>query len=116
MYLFRNTKKNVTPFMTNDSVWTVLITVITVLGSASAWRFYEKRAMRKEKDEEFIRHDCRDRIAKLEALLQESSREKDDMRKTILVLTEKVSALTVKVEFLQKENSELLEGMRKRVN
>ena len=100
--------------MTNDSVWTVLITVITVLGSASAWRFYEKRAMRKERDEEFIRHDCRDRIAKLEALLQESSREKDDMRSTILLLTEKVSALTVKVEFLQKENSELIDEMRKR--
>jgi peptidoglycan hydrolase CwlO-like protein len=100
--------------MTNDSVWTVLITVVTVLGSASAWRFYEKRAMRKERDEEFIRHDCRDRIAKLEALLQESSREKDDMRTTILSLTEKVSALTVKVEFLQKENSELLDEMRKR--
>lgn len=101
--------------MTNDSVWTVLITVVTVLGSASAWRFYEKRAMRKERDEEFIRHDCRDRIAKLEALLQESSREKDDMRSTILLLTERVSALTVKVEFLQKENSELLDEMRKRV-
>ena len=100
--------------MTNDSVWTVLITVVTVLGSASAWRFYEKRAMRKERDEEFIRHDCRDRISKLEALLQESSREKDDMRTTILSLTEKVSALTVKVEFLQKENSELLDEMRKR--
>jgi peptidoglycan hydrolase CwlO-like protein len=70
--------------------------------------------MRKERDEEFIRHDCRDRIAKLEALLQESSREKDDMRTTILSLTEKVSALTVKVEFLQKENSELLDEMRKR--
>jgi peptidoglycan hydrolase CwlO-like protein len=88
--------------------------VVTVLGSASAWRYYEKRAMRKERDEEFIRHDCRDRIAKLEALLQESSREKDDMRTTILSLTEKVSALTVKVEFLQKENSELLDEMRKR--
>lgn len=102
--------------MNNESVWTVLITVITVLGSASAWRFYEKRAMRKERDEEFIRHDCRDRISKLEALLQESSREKDDMRTTILSLTEKVSALTVKVEFLQKENSELLEEMRKRTS
>lgn len=102
--------------MTNDSVWTVLITVVTVLGSASAWRFYEKRAMRKERDEEFIRHDCRDRIAKLEALLQESSREKDDMRSTILLLTEKVSALTVKVEFLQKENSDLLEEMRKKIS
>ena len=98
----------------NDSVWTVLITVITVLGSASAWRFYEKRAMRKERDEEFIRHDCRDRIAKLEALLEESSKEKDDMRTTILLLTEKVSALTVKVEFLQKENSALLDEIRKK--
>lgn len=69
--------------------------------------------MRKERDEEFIRHDCRDRIAKLEALLQESSREKDEMRSTILLLTERVSALTVKVEFLQKENSALIEEMRK---
>ena len=97
------------------SIWTVVVTVITVLGSASAWRFYEKRAMRKERDEEFIRHDCRDRIAKLEALLEESSREKDDMRSTILKLTEQVSALTVKVEFLQKENSSLLEEIRKKV-
>jgi hypothetical protein len=91
--------------MTSDSIYTVLITVVTVLGSASAWRFYEKRAMRKERDEEFIRHDCRDRISK----------EKDDMRKTILTLTEKVSALTVKVEYLQKENTELLDEIRKRV-
>lgn len=102
--------------MTSDSVWTVLITIVTVLGSTSAWRFYEKRAMRKERDEDFVRDDCRDRISKLEALLQLSSKEKDDMRTTILSLTEKVSALTVKVEFLQKENSELLEEMRKRVN
>lgn len=100
--------------MTSDSVWTVLITIVTVLGSTSAWRFYEKRAMRKERDEDFVRDDCRDRISKLEALLQMSSKEKDDMRTTILSLTEKVSALTVKVEFLQKENSELLEEMRKR--
>jgi hypothetical protein len=88
------------------------MTVVTVLGSASAWRYYEKRAMRKERDEEFIRHDCRDRIAKLEVLLSESSKEKDDMRTTILMLTEKVSALTVKVEFLQRENSQLLEEIR----
>jgi septal ring factor EnvC (AmiA/AmiB activator) len=98
--------------MDNQSVWTVLITVVTVLGSASAWRFYEKRAMRKERDDEFIRHDCKDRIAKLEVLLQESSREKDEMRATILKLTEQVSALAVKVEYLQKENSELLKRIK----
>jgi hypothetical protein len=103
--------------MTGDqvSIWTVIVTIVTVLGSASAWRYYEKRAIRKEKDDEFVRHDCRDRISKLEALLEESSKQKDEMRKTILLLTEKVSALTVKVEFLQKENNSFLEEIRRRV-
>lgn len=97
--------------MGQESIFTVLITLITVLGGGSAWRYYEKRAMRKERDEEFIRHDCKDRIAKLEILLEMSSKEKDDMRTTILKLTEQVSALTVKVEYLQKENSELIKSM-----
>ena len=86
---------------TMDNIYTVIITAITVLGSATAFRFYEKKSMRKERDEEFIRHDCKDRIAKLEALLQSASKEKDEMRQTILKLTEQVAALTVKVEFLQ---------------
>jgi len=102
--------------MEQQSIYVVLITLITVLGSASAFRYYEKKAIRKERDEDFIRHDCKDRISKLEALLVEGSREKDDMRKTILDLTEKVSALTVKVEFLQRENAELLEVVRKKTN
>lgn len=94
--------------METQSIYAVLITLITVLGSASAFRYYEKKALRKERDEDFIRHDCKDRISKLEALLVEGSREKDEMRKIILELTEKVAALTVKVEFLQKENSDLV--------
>jgi hypothetical protein len=93
--------------MDNSSLWTVLISVVTVLGSASAWRFYEKRAIRKESEEDFMRLDCRDRILKLEALLESSSKEKDDMRNTILKLTEQVAALAVKVEFLQRENTDL---------
>ena len=93
--------------MPQDTIWTVLVTMATVLGGGSAWRYYEKRAIRKERDEEFIRHDCKDRIAKLEALLENSSKEKDDMRITILKLTEQVAALAVKVDFLQKENSDL---------
>lgn len=102
--------------METQSVWTVLVTVVTVLGSASAWRFYEKKAMRKERDEEFIRHDCKDRIAKLEILLQESSKEKDEMRATILRLTEQVAALAVKVEYLQKENTELMNQISRRTS
>ena len=90
-----------------ENIYTVLISIVTVLGSAAAFRFYEKRAMHKERDEDFIRHDCKDRIAKLEALLAASAREKDDLRQMVLDLTKEVAALGVKVEFLTKENEEL---------
>jgi hypothetical protein len=87
--------------MDQNNLWSVLITAITVLGGTSAFRYYEKRAMRKERDDEFIRHDCKDRIAKLEALLEASSREKDELRSMVLDLTREVAALRVKVEFFE---------------
>jgi hypothetical protein len=80
------------------------MTAITVLGSAAAFRFYEKKSMRKERDEEFIRHDCKDRIAKLEALLAASSKEKDELRALVLKLTEQVAELRTKVEFFEKSS------------
>jgi hypothetical protein len=76
------------------------MTAITVLGSAAAFRFYEKKSMRKERDEDFIRHDCKDRIAKLEALLSESSKEKDEMRIQILGLVAEVAALRTEIKYL----------------
>ena len=88
--------------MDNSNMWSVLITAITVLGGTSAFRFYEKRAMHRERDDDFIRHDCKDRISKLEALLDASAREKDDLRSLVLKLTAEVAELRVKVEFLNK--------------
>jgi hypothetical protein len=85
----------------DSNIWSVLITAITVLGGTSAFRYYEKRAMHKERDEDFIRHDCRDRIGKLETLLETSSREKDELRKLVLELTKEVAELRVKVEFFE---------------
>ena len=85
-----------------ESIYTVLITAITVLGGSTAFRFYEKRALHRERDEDFIRHDCKDRISKLEALLEESAKEKDELRKMVLDLTREVAALRVKVEFFEK--------------
>lgn len=90
-----------------ENIYSVLITAITILGGASAFRFYEKRAQNRERDDAFIRHDCKDRIAKLEALLAEASREKDDLRSMVLSLSKEVAALSVKVEFLTRENDEL---------
>jgi peptidoglycan hydrolase CwlO-like protein len=96
-----------------ENLYSVLITAISVLGGTTAFRFYEKRAMRKERDDEFIRHDCKDRISKLEALLESSSKEKDELRNMVLSLTKEVAALSVKVEFLTKENDKLEKSLPK---
>ena len=96
-----------------ENIYSVVITAITVLGGTTAFRFYEKRAQRREKDDEFIKHDCKDRISKLEALLDASSKEKDDLRNMVLALTKEVAALSVKVEFLTKENDKLEKSLPK---
>jgi hypothetical protein len=91
----------------DNNIISILVTAITVLGGSTAWRYYERRAMHREKDEDFIRHDCKDRIAKLEALLEASSREKDELRVLIMKLTSEVAELRTKVEFLTIENAKL---------
>jgi hypothetical protein len=83
-----------------ENIWSVLITAITVLSGTSAFRYYEKRAQRKERDDEFIRHDCKDRITKLEALLERSSQEKDEMRQQILDLVAEVASLRTEIKYL----------------
>lgn len=89
-----------------DNLYTVLMTAITTLGGAAAWRYYEKRAQKKEEDDRWIKNDCTSRITKLEALLAESSKEKDEMRAIILNLTAQVAELKTKVDFLQKSKYE----------
>jgi hypothetical protein len=100
-----------------ENIYSVIITAVTVLGGTGAFRYYEKRAQKKEKDDEFIRHDCKDRISKLEALLEAAGKEKDDLRLMILDLTKQVAALSVKVEYLTKENEKLSKvGSKKILN
>ena len=95
-----------------ENIYSVVITALTVATGASAFRYYEKRAQKRERDDEFIRHDCKDRIAKLEALLAESSKEKDEMRSMILDLTRQVAELRVTVDFLRNENDKLVKKSR----
>jgi chromosome condensin MukBEF complex kleisin-like MukF subunit len=84
-----------------ENIYSVIITAITTLGGATAWRYYEKRAQYKQENDKFLRQDCQSRIAKLEALLEESSREKDEMRVIILNLTAQVAKLETQVLYLQ---------------
>jgi hypothetical protein len=97
-----------------DNVTTVLVTMITVLFSAGAWKFYERRIKLKtdleridRTDQNMYRDDLRDRVRRLEQLLTDGAVEKDVMRDQILSLTKEVSTLHVKVEYLEKENQRL---------
>ncbi len=86
-----------------ESIYTVIITAITVLGSTSAWRFYEKKMDKKKEDELDFKYDCRARIQKLEFLLTESSKEKEELRRIILELSTELAALRTKVELMEKK-------------
>lgn len=97
-----------------DNLTTIIITVVTVLFSAGAWNFYEKKIQLKsdkmkgdKSDQNMYRDDLRQRVKKLEQLLSDSADEKDEMRENILSLTNEVAVLRTKVTFLEKENERL---------
>jgi hypothetical protein len=99
-----------------DNITQIIITVATVAGSAGIWKFFEARLKVKseEKRSEIensdgvqYRDDLKSRVRNLESLLATSADEKDELRNQVLALTQEVSALRVKVEFLEKENDRL---------
>jgi hypothetical protein len=99
-----------------DNITQIIITLATVAGSAGIWKFFEARLRVKseEKKSELensdgvqYRDDLKDRVRNMEALLARSADEKDELRSQVLLLTQEVSALRVKVEFLEKENDRL---------
>jgi phage shock protein A len=87
-----------------DNLYTVLITAITTLGGASMWRYFEKRAARKEADEHWMQNDCATRIMKLELLLDAAGKEKDELRGMVLKLSVQVAELTTKIAYFESQN------------
>jgi predicted RNase H-like nuclease (RuvC/YqgF family) len=88
----------------DSNIYTVLITIVTTLGGTSAWRYFEKRSEHKEEDDRYIRNDCQSRIAKLEALLENASKEKDELRALVLHLSTEIAKLQTEVAFLQTQS------------
>jgi len=99
-----------------DNITQIIITIVTIAGSAGIWKFFEARLkVRAEEKKSQLennggvqyRDDLKDRVKNLESLLAQSSTEKDELRDQVLNLTKEVSALRVKVEYLEKENERL---------
>ena len=87
----------------------VIITIGTILASAGIWKFLEfrlkvKTDLKKESvqnsDGVQYRDDLKNRVARLEQLLEESNTK-------VLELTAEVHALRTEVVFLKKENDRL---------
>ncbi len=99
-----------------EAIQQILITLAAVAGSTALWNFLSERIKAKTEarkddlrndDGMQYRDDLKDRVRNLESLLAKSSDEKDELRDTVLELTKQVSELSVKVEFLEKENERL---------
>ena len=99
-----------------EDITQIIITVVSVAGTAGIWQFLqarlkvksdERKSQLENNDGVQYRDDLKNRVRNLEALLASSSDEKDELRNQVLALTQEVSALRVKVEFLERENDRL---------
>ena len=97
-----------------EYIFTIIITAITVLFSAEAWRYYRsklninynKESMAEKRETAYI-ESLEQRICKLEDLLGSSSAEKDDLRDKVVDLTAEVATLRERVKFLEADNERL---------
>ena len=92
----------------------IIITLLTVLTSAGAWKFYEikmkmKSDHKKENKQEqnMYRDDLRERVAIMESELKKEAKEKEDLMTQIIELKTSLAEYKVRLEFLEKENERL---------
>ena len=91
-----------------------IITIVTVLGSAGAWQFYQSRLKlkhqerREDKGEQTLfRDDLRERVDVLEEKLEQAYKEKNDVSQRLTEVMTELAAYKVRLEFLEKENDRL---------
>lgn len=99
---------------------TISVTLLTVATSAGAWKFYEARITRSlrnkaeiQREQNLFRDDLRERITVLEARLEEREREKEALQQQVTQLIAQLSEYKVRLEFLERENTSLLELKRR---
>lgn len=94
--------------MMTEQTTTIVITALTVAGGAGAWKFYEflirnKREKQKDEldDKNTYRDDLKARVEKLE-------NDKDLCQTQLLQISSELSAIKVKLDFIERENDRLL--------
>jgi len=97
----------------SDNLATIIISLITVVFGGGAWKFYEFLVKKKSQDKQtekseqtMYRDDLKNRVIKLEE-------DKEECMKSLMEISNKLSSLETKVDFLEKENNELKIKLRK---
>lgn len=97
-----------------SSILQIVVTLITVLGGAGAWGFYQNRLKlkheekREEKgDQNMYRDDLRERVAILEEKLEEAYKNKNKVQAELTEVLQILAEYKVRLEFLEKENERL---------
>lgn len=92
----------------------IVLTIVSVLGSAGAWQFYQNKLKLKhqiveadKKDQLLFRDDLRERVAILESKLEDTLTEKEKLLNNFAKLQAHCTEFRVKLEFLEKENERL---------
>jgi chromosome segregation ATPase len=93
---------------------TIIITLATVLTSAGAWQFWQKRLKLKhderthdKSEQTMFRDDLRERVAVLEQKLEEAYSDKAQTERKLTEVLTKLAEYKVRLEFLEKENDRL---------
>jgi hypothetical protein len=92
----------------------IIVTIVTALGSAGAWQFYQNRMKVKnlqrkqdKDDKNLYRDDLRERVAILEQRLEQAYQEKEKTSQELAVVMSQMAEYKVRIEFLEKENDRL---------
>lgn len=93
---------------------TIIITVVTVLGSTGAWTYYQNRLKLKyqsqkedKTDQNLYRDDLRERVAVLEEKLEQERNQKEKTAHELVKVMTQLTEYKVRLEFLEKENERL---------
>lgn len=93
---------------------TIIITVVTVLGSTGAWTYYQNRLKLKyqsqkedKTDQNLYRDDLRERVAVLEEKLEQERNQKEKTTQELAQVMTQLTEYKVRLEFLEKENERL---------
>ena len=93
----------------DQGIITIIVTIVTTLGGAKAWEFYQKKLEFNRADEIeekenalLFRDDLRERVAVLEERLENSRKDKDGLMDSIAELKMSLAEFKTRIEFLEK--------------